>query len=209
MSAPQKCVALVAVGGHIELACERALVELERRGYAVRRLPGYAAIDQARNQMATDALAAGFEETLWIDADMAFDPDDVDRLRAHQLPIVCAIAAKKGARSLACHALPETTEFVFGAAGGLTELFYAGTGFLLVRRQVYLDIQERLALPVCNQRFGRPVVPFFQPMIRTDAQGHWYLGRTSRHPPFALAASGNSITRPPTRCNVENLDACL
>ena len=55
------------------------------------------------------------------------------------------------------------------------ELRYAGTGFLLVRRQVYTDIQERLGLPVCNQRFGRPMVPFFQPMLIPDGEGHWYL----------------------------------
>lgn len=41
---------------------------------------GYAAIDQCRNQMATDAFAQGFAETMWIDSDIAFSPDDVDRL---------------------------------------------------------------------------------------------------------------------------------
>ena len=38
---------------------------------------GYANIDQGRNQMATDALNAGFEETFWIDADVQFASDDV------------------------------------------------------------------------------------------------------------------------------------
>lgn len=175
MTVPQKCVVLVPVGAHIELACDRALRELEQRGYTVRRVPGFAAIDQARNFMATNALADGFEETLWIDSDISFDPDDVERLRSHQLPIACAIYCKKGQHLLACHAMPGTAAFVFGAGGGLTELYYAATGFLHVRRQVYLDIQERLALPVCNERFGRPIIPYFQPMILADEQGHWYL----------------------------------
>jgi hypothetical protein len=71
--------------------------------------------------------------------------------------------------------MPGTTRLVFGAEGGLTEVLYAGAGFLLVRRQVYLDIQERLVLPVCNERFGRITIPFFQPRVVPDAAGHWYL----------------------------------
>jgi hypothetical protein len=112
---------------------------------------------------------------LWIDSDISFDPDAVERLRSHGLPIVCGIYARKGTRALACHVLRGTDRLVFGAEGGLTEVLYAGAGFLLVRRQVYVDIQERLALPVCNQRFGQATIPFFQPMVVADfthAAGH-------------------------------------
>jgi hypothetical protein len=170
-----RCVVLVPIAAHIEPACEAALAELARRGYTVRRVYGYAAIDQARNDMATAALADGFEETLWIDSEISFAPAAVDRLRSHGLPMVCGIYARKGQRASACHALPGTRQLVLGAEGGLTELLYAAAGFLLVRRQVYLDIQTRLALPVCNQRFGRPTIPFFQPMVVPDGGGHWYL----------------------------------
>lgn len=99
----KRCVILVPVGGEVVPACDQALRQLERRGYEVRRARGYAAIDQGRNQMATDALADGFDETMWIDADIGFDPDDVERLRGHGLPIVCGIYPKKGKRALACH----------------------------------------------------------------------------------------------------------
>ena len=172
---PAKCVVLVPVAAQIEPVCESALAELSRRGYTVRRVYGYAAIDQARNDMATDALADGFEETMWIDADISLEPAAVDQLRASQLPIVCGIYARKGRRALACHALPGTEQPIFGAGGGLVELRYAGTGFLLIRRHVYIDIQERLGLPVCNQRFERTTIPFFQPLVIPDVEGHWYL----------------------------------
>jgi len=76
---PRKCVILVPFLGYIHQECDDGLKELERRGYAVRRVGGYAAIDQARNQMASDALRDGFEETLWIDSDIGFDPDSVER----------------------------------------------------------------------------------------------------------------------------------
>ena len=88
---PRRCVVLVPYTGSIEPECEDGLKELERRGYPVRRVRGFAAVDQARNQLATDAMIDGFEETLWIDSDIGFHPDAVDRLRSHQQPIVCGI----------------------------------------------------------------------------------------------------------------------
>ena len=51
------------VRGQVVPACEEGLAELERRGYTVRRVRGYSAIDQGRNQMATNAMADGFDET--------------------------------------------------------------------------------------------------------------------------------------------------
>ncbi|MCY2990945.1 MAG: hypothetical protein NTY19_24180 [Planctomycetota bacterium] len=172
----RKCVVLVPANGPIEPACEDALRELERRGYPVRRVRGFAAIDQGRCQMATDALADGFDETMWIDADIGFPPDAVDRLRTHGLPMTCGIYPKKGQRALAVHVLPATPKLVFGGEGGLAEILYAATGFLLVRREVYAEMQKQLSLPLCNQRFGgRPLVPFFLPMVLPDGEGHWYL----------------------------------
>jgi len=85
---PRKCVVLVPFGMFIHQECDYALKELERRGYEVRRVGGYAAIDQGRNQMATDALLNGFEETFWIDSDVGFHPDDVEKVRRHNLPII-------------------------------------------------------------------------------------------------------------------------
>ena len=170
------CVVLVPVNGVVEPACEDGLRELERRGYVVRRVRGYAAIDQGRCQMATDALADGFTETMWIDADIGFRPEDVERLRSHKLPLVSAIYPKKGRREVACHVLPGTDKLVFGQEGGLVELLYAATGFLHVRREVYVAMQEQLHLPLCNGEFaGRPLCPYFQPMVRPHGQGYWYL----------------------------------
>jgi hypothetical protein len=174
-AAPSQCVVLVPYTTGIVPACEDGLKQLERRGYPVRRVRGYAAIDQGRNQMVTDALQSGFLETMWIDADIGFDPDAVDRLRAHNLPITCGIYPQKGKRALACHVLPGTPKLVFGNEGGLTEIQYAGTGFLHVRREVYETIQQQLHLPVCNRHFQRPMLPFFQPLIRDHNGEQWYL----------------------------------
>ena len=73
--------------------------------------------------MATDALADGFDELMWIDSDVAFHPDDVDKLRNHKLPFVCGIYAKKGPREVAAAVLPGTTQLQFGFDGGLGRQF--------------------------------------------------------------------------------------
>ena len=112
--------------------CERALEELERQGYPVRRVGGDAAIDQGRNQMSTDALLDGYEETMWIDANVDFHRDAIDRLRSHRLPIVCGVYPQKGKRALACHVMPGSPKMVFGKDGGLVEILYAATGFLVL-----------------------------------------------------------------------------
>jgi hypothetical protein len=152
-----------------------ALRQLESRGYPVRRLYGYSQIDRARNRLATDAVADGFEELMWIDSDMAFLPESVDRLRSHDLPLVCGLYPTKIERRLTSLVLPDTKQIIFGQQGGLVEIRYAATGFLYTRRQVYLDVQQKEGLPVCNQRQGQPTVPFFMPMIVPDGEGHFYL----------------------------------
>jgi hypothetical protein len=159
------CVILVPANGPIELACESALRQLESLGYPVWRIHGFAAIDQGRCQIATDAIANGFRELMWIDSDMDFHPNAVEHLRSCNLPIVSAIYAKKGVRALASDLLPTSDPITFGEGGGIIEIRYAAAGFLFTRSEVYLEIQRRLALPTCNRQFGKPLVPYFMPMV--------------------------------------------
>lgn len=173
---PHGCVVLVPFASFIEPACETQLQELERRGYVVRRVPATAAIDFSRSQIASEALADGFDELLWIDADILFSPDDVDRLRSHGAPLVAGLFAKRGQPEFIASFLPDTDEVRFGEGGGLLEVRYAGTGFFLTRRALYDDIRRAYSLPRCNSRFGLAVVPYFLPMVIPDeGGGHWYL----------------------------------
>jgi hypothetical protein len=172
---PARCAVLVPYAGFVHPPCENGLRELERRGYAVRRVGGYAAIDQGRNQMATDALLDGFAETMWIDSDVEFRAEDVDRLRRHGLPICCGIYPQKGRKALACHVMPGADRVTFGRGGGLQELLFAAAGFLHVRREAYLRVQHALKLPVANERFGSAMIPFFLPMLLETEDGQWYL----------------------------------
>ncbi|WP_067903794.1 hypothetical protein [Nocardia vaccinii] len=170
------CVVLVPVATYIEPECAQGLMDLERLGYPVWRVYGCSAIDQARSQLATDALAKGYEELMWIDSDIRFPVAAVDTLRSHDLPMVCGIYPKKGAREIVCNLNEGTDRLVFGAEGGLLEIHYAATGFLLTKRYVYEKIAVQENLPVCNERFGKPVVPYFLPMVVPDGDKQWYLG---------------------------------
>ena len=167
-----RCVVIVPHQGNIQGETEAALRELEARGYVVWRRAGYSAIDQGRCQLATDALVEGFEETMWIDSDIGFKPDDVDRLRAHQIPISCGLYAQKSRQAIAGFLKEGTPEIVFGEGGGLVEMRYMGAGFLHVRREVYETIELKLKLPVCNLRFGRKLLPYFLPLVIHERWQH-------------------------------------
>jgi len=197
MGTDRRCVVIVPVAAHTEPECERGLEELERRGYTVRRRACHVAIDMGRSQMASDALAEGFDEQMWIDADIGFSADDVDRLREHTESFVCGIYPKRGTPELACHAKEGTNELVFGEAGGLVEMHYVGMGFCLIRREVFDDVRTKHALPTCGMRAKRPFVPYFLPLVvphADDPTDHWYLAedyafceraRTAGHPVLA------------------------
>ncbi len=170
-SAPNRCVVLVPVGRYIEPKCEEGLRRLEERGYAVRRITGHSDIARGRSVMATEALAEGFEELMWIDSDVVFEADAVDRLRASGLPFVGGIYPLKGPRRLAMTLLEPEATLVFGQGGGLRELRHLATGFMLTHRSVYETIQKHHQLPRCRGDRPPGVVPYFLSVIVKEGDG--------------------------------------
>lgn len=168
-----RCIVIVPVYSTIDPACEQSLQLLEAQGYRVWRLDGGAAIDVARCRMATSALSQGYDEVMWIDSDIAFERDAVDRIRDHELPICGGIYPKKAQAAFSFHSYGD--EMAVGTEGKLYEVVYAATGFLHVRREVFEKIQKQYELPLCNQAFGDPFVPYFMPQIIPYQEGSWYL----------------------------------
>ncbi|MDB5342820.1 MAG: hypothetical protein JWP89_1197 [Schlesneria sp.] len=76
---------------------------------------------------------------------------------------------------MATHIIPGTTSMVFGEGGGLYEVMFAGTGFLHVRREVYMRVLEHHQLPICYEHFNSPTIPFFHPILLPTDDGTWYL----------------------------------
>src|SRR5580698_3239645 len=171
-----RCIVLVPHRDGIDSACETGLRALEALGYPVRRSDASAAIDRTRSEMATRALSDGYEELLWIDSDIGFEPEAVDRLRSHALPIVGGLFARRGVVQFGCRFLPNTGELTLGEGGGRAEVRYVGTAFLLTHRRVYEDVARHFSLPVCNATTDAPAAPYFLPMVIRDAEmGFWYL----------------------------------
>lgn len=44
-----------------------------------------------------------------------------------------------------------------------------------IRRTWEKSVGRKAGLSVTNERFGSPMIPFFQPMLHTIEEGHWYL----------------------------------
>lgn len=179
MSDNSKCIILMPVSGSVEWATEMAVFELMKSGYAFNKMYGCANVDIARAVLASDALDRGFEELMWIDSDVSFDPRAVERLRSHDLPLVCGLYPKKQAEGGIAAILEEETEkIVFGEVGGLVPIRWAGTGFLYTKREVYEDIKRIENLPDCHSGLEQVITPYFMPFTIPNGDGkhHVYLG---------------------------------
>lgn len=172
----KNCVILVPCNGGIEFKTDESLRILESRGYEVWRVPGYSAIDQGRNRISYDAIyRRKFEEIFWIDSDIFFDPDDVDRIRSYDLPIVGAAYPFKGYPIMTFSPL-DCKPIIFDKSSGLVEVKALATGFLFTKAYVFDKIKEKFNLPVCNTSFDSPQIPFFQPAIWNLIEQDYYLG---------------------------------
>lgn len=168
---PNSVVVLVPVAHSIEPAVDEALRKLESFGYTVRRKYGFSAIDQGRCVMAQEALDDGFEHIVWIDADVAFWPYDVEKIIKLGPQFVSAPYSVKGWPAL-------TTEFfdkkvILGEKGGLYEIKYAATGFMYTHRSVYAEIIKNENMQRVKIWGGQyEVYPYFYPLLINDE----YLG---------------------------------
>ena len=174
-----KCAVLVPYGNRIEHEVEESLRVLESWGYAVWRAFGYSAIDQARTRMAYEALYYNnFEEVMWIDSDVGFDPSSVEKIRNYNLPICAGAYPFKGHPEMTIQLFEEdkNTDIEFGDEGYLLEVAAAATGFLYTKKEVYEAIRKQRKLPLCNTSFGAPTYPFFHPNIFIENGENYYLG---------------------------------
>lgn len=190
-----KCVVLVPVARSIELETSQALTQLMDRGYPVRQMVGGSQIDLVRSMMASDAMRDGFEETMWIDADVVFDPNDVEKIRGHNLPMCVGLYPKKIGSQFACTFKVGTGALTFGKGGGLTEIAYPGMGFTHVRREVYDGIEKACNLPKCRGAYeaDKTIVPYFIPLTVERETDHVYLSEDYAFAHRALIAGYPTI----------------
>ena len=119
-------------------------------------------ITRARNELARAFLDTDCDYLMFIDADIGFDGQAIANLLAVDDDIVCGIypkkevnwdsvkkAAQEGKNDLHDHA----GAFVFNMVGnehqetdedGFIEVRHGGTGFMLIKRQVFLDLMPHV-----------------------------------------------------------------
>jgi hypothetical protein len=118
-------------------------------------------ITRARNELARIFLEKEFDYLMFIDADISFDGQAVATLMAADKDIVCGIypkkevdwkkvaeAAKLGRENLADYG----GAFVFNMESscaeaqedGCIEIRHGGTGFMMIKRQVFLDLMPHV-----------------------------------------------------------------
>lgn len=176
MDDTSRCAVLVPVFGSIEPEVDDKLRELANRGYKVRILRGSSQIDLARSTLATRAIRDGFTETMWIDADVVFDPNDVDRIRSHGKPFTAGLYVKKGRKEFAGKFRDGFTGAKFGVGGSLLEMEYVAMGFTHIRAEVYEKIANELSMPSCVGGYeGERVTPYFVPMLVQEGENLCYM----------------------------------
>ncbi len=171
---PEKCPILVPTNSYIEPHCEQGLHELEDRGYPVVRTFGASSIDLCRSLMATQVLRDDYEEMFFIDSDITFHPDDVDKIRAHNLPFCCATYWQKGTGCDVCRFVTKEKAHV-GELGGLYEITACGFGFVHVRKPVFDAVRANLTHKFCDGGGATGITPYFLPMTVESKGLNFYL----------------------------------
>lgn len=103
---------------------------------------GDSLVSRARNCLAADFLATDCTHLLFIDSDLVFSADQVARLVSHDVDIVggCYPAKAEGKIKWIVNTHHEPKEI---QANGLQEMRYVGTGFMLVKREIFLRMIEQ------------------------------------------------------------------
>lgn len=121
-------------------------------------------ITRARNELARIFLEKEFDYLMFVDADISFDGGAVASLMAADKDIVCgiypkkevdwakvAVAAKAGKEDLSSYAGAFVMNMVLNEEGfvatdddGVIQIRHGGTGFMLIKRKVFLDLMDHV-----------------------------------------------------------------
>jgi hypothetical protein len=194
MAEPHLFVATPAYGGRVAIEYLHAVVALqaacEQRGIGchVELLEDDRIIPRARARLAGRFLAhPAATHLLFIDADIGFRPDAAFRLLAAERDVAAGVypvkhldwdriraAALAGASDLQAAGLSYVVRFLpnpgnaVEVEAGFAQIAYAGTGFLLIRREVVARVAEahpELTAELADE--GRTVM-VFEPMIEPE-----------------------------------------
>lgn len=105
--------------------------------YSLSFLPGDSLVSRARNTLTAKFLDSNCTHLLFIDSDLVFSADQIKRLLDHDREVVAGFYPKKKdgpAIEWVCNVFNGLTP---PTDTGLQRIDYAGTGFLLIKREVF------------------------------------------------------------------------
>lgn len=115
--------------------------ELGIRGY-VQHIVGNSNLPRARNELVAGFLASDFDDLLFIDDDMGWDPNDVVRLLASERDVIGGVGCKKSIKAADDNPEKWCMRILDGAFNqdemGAIEVEAVGTGFLKISRAVFM-----------------------------------------------------------------------
>lgn len=135
-------------------------------------------VHKARNNIAHDFLKSGQQKMLWLDSDIGFEPEMVFQLYSRNLPIVAAPYTHKkpappgqppawSARAIDGEVPDPRT--------ALQKVAAVGTGFLMIDRQVFLDIIAKFGPQIAfiedwNEGTGEQKYDFYREGVVHDPE---------------------------------------
>lgn len=145
-------------------------------------------ITRARNDLVSTFLDSDCSHLMFIDADIQFNPEDIIKLINHNLDLVCGgypckmidwdsvhSAVTQGVRSDAL--ISYASPYIYNRAkssekpdNSLIEVIESGTGFMLIRRNVFEQLSEHVPSYVTNKfnGYGKRVKEYFATSIEND-----------------------------------------
>jgi FkbM family methyltransferase len=149
-------LALPVYGGYHAhfVHCLIKLIQSPPVPMAIKPNAGDSLVSRSRNVLAAEFLKSDCTHLLFLDTDLIFSGDQIKRLVEHDLPIVAGLYPKKQ-RELAwvCNMLPDEQP----DANGIQRIKYAGTGCLLIKREVFermIDAHPEIAYRPDNGEEG-------------------------------------------------------
>ena len=95
-------------------------------------------VGRSRNRLTAQFLAGDFTDLLFIDSDLVFSPEHVERILRHEEEVVGGMYFKKieGQPEAVINGIPNPIQ----KESGLTQVGYIGTGFLRIKRCVFEEM---------------------------------------------------------------------
>ena len=134
----------------------QSLVNLKRVGECIVRFFPSSLIYDARNTLCKEAIRFGCDKVLWLDSDMVFAPDTLERLLKHDKQVVSAL--------------------YFTRSGNTKPVMYSALGIDengKVVREIYEDYKKGL-IPVAGFGFGCCLIDTAVLMKMAACVGDWF-----------------------------------